>query len=76
MRVAQAGVITGRDVVHDALESPAAQPQPTTCLVKVQRRQAVPLVPGERPVTPIGEEGVPSRAIVGIPARIPTLLRE
>ena len=28
LRVAQAGVIAGRDVVHNALESPASPPQP------------------------------------------------
>ena len=35
VRVAQAGVIIGRDVVHDALESPATPPQPTAGLVEV-----------------------------------------
>ena len=67
MRVAQAGVIAGRDVVHDAPESPAAPPQPTAGLVEVRRRRAILLVPGERPLTPIDEEGVPSRAVVGMP---------
>ena len=47
VRVAQAGVIAGRDVVHDALESPATTPQPTAGLVEVRRRRAVLLVPGE-----------------------------
>ena len=75
VRVAQAGVIAGSDVVHDALESPASPPEPTSDLVEVRRRRAILLVPGERPLTPIDEEGVPSRAVVGIPARIPTLLR-
>lgn len=75
VRVAQAGVIAGRDVGHDALESPAAPPQPTAGLVEVRRRRAVLLMPGERPLTPIDEEGVPSRAVVGIPAGIPPLLR-
>ena len=74
LRVAQAGVIAPRDVVHDALESPAAPPQPTAGLVEVRRRRAVPLVQGERPLTPIDEEGVPSRAVVGIPEGIPPLL--
>ena len=50
MRVAQAGVIAGRDIVHDALESPAAPPQPTAGLIEVRRRRTVLLVPGERPL--------------------------
>ena len=59
---------------YDALESPAAPPQATAGLVEVRRRRAVPLVQGERPLTPIDEEGVPSRAVVGILAGIPPLL--
>ena len=35
VRVAQAGVIAGRDVVHDALESPATPPQLTAGLIEV-----------------------------------------
>ena len=61
VRVAQAGVIAGSDVVHDALESPASPPEPTAGLVEVRRRRAILLVPGERPLTPIDEEGVPSQ---------------
>ena len=75
VRVAQAGVIAGRDVVHNSLESPASPPHLTAGLVEVRRRRAVPLVPGERPLTPIDEEGVPSRAVVGMPAGIHPLLR-
>ena len=73
--IAQAGVIAGRDVVHDALESPAAPPQPTAGLVEVRRRRAILLVPGERPLTPIDEEGVPSMLVIGMPAGIHPLLR-
>ena len=76
LRVAQAGVrVGGRVVGHDALESPAAPPQPTAGLVEVRRRWAVLLVPGEGPLTPIHEEGFPSREIVGMPSGIPPLLR-
>ena len=32
-------------------------------------------MPGERPLTPIHEEGFPSREIVGMPSGIPPLLR-
>jgi len=75
LRVAQAGVITGRDVVHDPLESPAGPPQPTAGLVEVRRTRAVLLVPGERLLTPFDEEGIPSWAIVWMPAGIHPLLR-
>ena len=75
MRVAQAGVIAGRDVVHDPLESPAGPPQPTAGLVEVRRTRAVLLVPGERLLTPFDEEGVLSWAIVWMPAGIHPLLR-
>ena len=56
VRIAQAGVIAGPDVVHDALESPATPPQPTAGLVEVRRRRAGLLVPGERPIMSIDEE--------------------
>ena len=76
MRVAQVGVrVGGRVVGHDALESPAAPSQPTAGLVEVRRRWALLLVPGECPLTPIHEEGFPSREIVGMPSGIPPLLR-
>ena len=71
LRVAQAGATIGQD----ALESPAAPPHPTAGLVEVRRRRAVLLVPGNRPLTPIDEEAVPSRAVVGMPLGIPPLLR-
>ena len=74
MRVAQAGVIAGLDVVHDALKSPATPPQPTAGLVEVLRRRAILLVPSERPLTPIDEEGVPSQTVVGMSAGIHPLL--
>ena len=70
LRVAQAGATVG----HDALESPAAPPQPTAGLVEVRRRRAALLVPGKRPLTPIDEEAFPSRAVVGMPLGIPPLL--
>ena len=75
MRVAHAGArVGGRVVGHDALESPTAPPQPMASLVEVRRRWAILLVPGERPLTPIHEEGFPSREIVGMPSGIPPLL--
>ena len=70
LRVAQAGATVG----HDALESRAAPPQPTAGLVEVRTRRAVLLVPGKRTHTPIDEEAVPSRAVVGMPLGIPPLL--
>ena len=70
LRVAQPGATVG----HDALESPAAPPQPTAGLVEVRTRWAVLLVPSKRTLTPIDEEGVPSRAVVGMPLGIPPLL--
>jgi hypothetical protein len=70
LRAAQAGATVG----HDALESPAAPPQPTARLVEVQTRWAVLLVPGKRTLTPIDEEAVPSRDVVGMPLGIPPLL--
>jgi hypothetical protein len=63
LRVAQAGAMVG----HDALESPAAPPQPMASLVEVRTRQAVLLVPGKHTLTPINEEVIPSRAVVGMP---------
>jgi hypothetical protein len=70
LRVAQAGATVG----HDALESLAAPPQPTAGLVEVRTRRAILLVPGKRTLTPIDEEAVPSRAVVGMPLGIPPLL--
>jgi hypothetical protein len=70
LRVAQAGAIVG----HDALESPATRPQPTAGLVEVRTRRAILLVPSKCTLTPIDEEAVPSRAVVGMPQGIPPLL--
>jgi hypothetical protein len=67
LRVALVGATVG----HDALESPAAPPQPMVGLVEVRTRQAVLLMPAKRTLTPIDEEGIPSRAIVGMPLGIP-----
>src|SRR3954471_3688900 len=76
LSVAKAGArVEGRVVGHDALESPTTPPQPMAGLVEVWRRWAVLLVPGERPLMPIHEEGFPSRKIVGMPSGIPPLLR-
>jgi hypothetical protein len=70
LRVAQAGATVG----HDALESPAAPPQPMAGLVEVRMRRAVLLMPGKCTLTPIDEEAVSSRAVVGMPLGIPPLL--
>ena len=43
--------------------------------MEVPRRQTVLLIPGERPLTPIDEEGVPSMLVIGMPAGIHPLLR-
>src|SRR3954462_10928931 len=76
LRVARAGArVAGRVIGHDALDSPTAPPQTTADLVEVRRRWAILLVPGERPLTPIHEEGFPSREKVGMPSGIPPLLR-
>jgi hypothetical protein len=70
LRVAQAGATVG----HDALESPATPPQPMAGLVEVRTRWAVLLMLGKRTLTPVDEEGVPSRAVVRMPLGIPPLL--
>ena len=74
LRVPQAGVIAGRVVGHDTLESPAVPPQPTAGLLEVRRRWAILFVPSECPLMPIDEEGFPSREIVGMLVGIPPLL--
>jgi hypothetical protein len=53
---------------------PSVPPQPTAGLVEVRTRRAILLVPGKRTLTPIDEEGIPSRAVVGMPLGIPPLL--
>jgi hypothetical protein len=70
LRVAQAGAMLG----HDALESPAVPPQPMAGLIEVRTRRAVLLVPGKSTLTPIDEEGIPSRAVVRMPLGISLLL--
>jgi hypothetical protein len=66
VQVPEARIVPRRYVVHHAVQSPPAPPQPVALLVVVDGRRAIPLVPGELPVATVREEGVPGGGVVGV----------